>query len=69
MRFRSSIASTLARLLLLSVSVPLRAAPRDSDSPRWQRPIDRVVRAIQGVAKFFGISSDGDSMIPPTPKP
>lgn len=69
MRIRSSVASCLAVLLLLSVATPLHAAPRDRDEPRWHRPFDRVTRAVKGVARFLGISSDGDSMIPPTPKP
>lgn len=69
MRIRSSVASCLAVLLLLSVATPLHAASRDRDESRWHRPIDRVVRVVKGVAKFLGISSEGDSMIPPTPKP
>jgi len=69
MRIRSSVASCFALVLLLSISAPLAAAPRGGDDPRWQRPIDRVARVVKVVARFFGITSDGDGMIPPTPKP
>jgi hypothetical protein len=67
MRFRSSVASSLVLALFLSVAAPLAAAPRDKDEPRWRAPVDRVVRLVQVVKKFFGMSSNGDSMIPPTP--
>jgi hypothetical protein len=67
MRIRSSVASCLALLLLLAVSAPVGAAPRDE--PRWQRPIDGITRVVKGVARYLGISSNGDGMIPPIPKP
>ncbi len=68
MRFRSSVASSLVLVLLLSVAAPLAAAPRNAgDEPRWRAPIDRVVRVVKVVKRFFGVSSNGDSMIPPTP--
>lgn len=67
MRFRSSVASSLVLVFLLSVAAPLAAAPRGGDEPRWRAPIDRVVRVVKVVKRFFGVSSNGDGMIPPTP--
>ena len=67
MRFRASLASSLVFVFLLSVAAPLEAAPRNVDEPRWQKPIDRIVRVVKVVKRFFGMSSNGDGMIPPTP--
>jgi hypothetical protein len=67
MRFRSSVVSSLVLVLLLSLAAPLAAAPRDRDEPCWRGPIDRVVRVVKVVKRFFGVSSNGDVMIPPTP--
>ena len=69
MRFRSSVASSLVLVLvlLLSLAAPLAASPRNGDEPRWRGPIDRVVRVVKVVKRFFGVSSNGDGMIPPNP--
>lgn len=67
MRFRSSVASSLVLVLLLSVAAPLAAAPRGGDEPRWRGPVDRVARVVKVVKKFFGVSSNSDVMIPPLP--
>ncbi|MDP9191109.1 MAG: hypothetical protein M3P06_05345 [Acidobacteriota bacterium] len=67
MRVRSSIASSLVFVFLLSIATPLTAAPRNGDDPRWQKPIDRIVRVVKVVKRFFGVSSDSDVMIPPLP--
>jgi hypothetical protein len=65
MRSRS-VASSLVLVLLLSIAVPLTAAPRERE-PRWGGPLDGIVRVIKVVKKFLGVSSNGDSLMPPTP--
>lgn len=70
MRFRYSLASSVVFVLLLSVAAPFAtAAPRNGggDVPRWREPVDRIVRVVKVVKRFFGITSTGDVMIPPTP--
>ena len=67
MRFRSSVASSLVLVFLLSSTTPLAAAPRNGDEPRWRAPIDRIVRVVKVVKRFFGVSTTSDVMIPPLP--
>lgn len=64
MRFRSHpVALSVVLVLLLSGALPLVAAPRDRDEPRWREPIDRVIRVV----KKFLTGTNGDGLIPPNP--
>lgn len=67
MRFRSSVAASLVLVFFLSSATALAAAPRNGDEPLWRAPIDRVVRVVKVVKRFFGVSSTSDVMIPPLP--
>lgn len=62
MRSRS-VASSLVLVLLLSIAAPLTAATRERE-PRWQGPLDGIVRFVKKVLKR---ASNGDMMSPPTP--
>lgn len=67
MRIRKSIGVTIL-LSFLALNQPISAASREVAGPRVSRPFERVVRVVKRVAaRFFGVSSNGDSMIPPTP--
>jgi hypothetical protein len=59
-----SVAFSLVLTLLLSAAVPLVAAGRDRNEPRWRDPIDRIVRVVK---KFLTVGTNGDGLIPPNP--
>lgn len=60
---RSTRSLFLCLLLSVCVSGVLSAAPRE----REREPKDPLKRIVRIVKKVFGVSTNGDSMIPPTP--